>query len=382
MKTNWQTKKLDKVCDVEYGTRVVNKRDGGSKYSVYGGGGATFFMDEYNREDRMVIARFAMSESCTRFVKGKFFLNDSGLTVLPKNNKEIDQDFLDFQLISLNDYIYSLARGAAQKNLDVPAFRGMNIYYPESLPEQQRIVAILDEAFVALAKAKENAENNLQNSRELFESYLQSVFANHGKEWEEKILGEVLQKTETVDPTKSPNKEFIYIDVSSVNKENLAIENTTLIKGKYAPSRARKLIKTNDVIFATVRPTLKRIAIIPEEFNEQVCSTGYFVLRTKEYLNNKLVFYFLRTNGFNEKMEKLQKGASYPAVTDSEVKRQIISYPKSLIEQQTIVTKFDVLSVEIKKLEAIYQQRLADLEELKKSILQKAFSGELVGECS
>src|SRR3989338_2922505 len=114
---SWQTKKLDDVCEVEYGTRVVNKKHGGSIYPVYGGGGATFFMDRYNREDRMVVARFAMSEQCTRFVNGEFFLNDSGLTLAPKNAK-ISQDFLDWQTLHLNDQIYSLARGSAQKNLD------------------------------------------------------------------------------------------------------------------------------------------------------------------------------------------------------------------------------------------------------------------------
>jgi type I restriction enzyme S subunit len=245
------------------------------------------------------------------------------------------------------------------------------------LSEQKQIVCILDEAFEEIATAKTNAEKNLQNARALFESHLQSVFTQRGDAWEEKMIGEVLQKTETVDPTKSPHKEFIYIDVSSVNKENLTIENSTLIKGKDAPSRARKFIRTNDVIFATVRPTLRRIAIIPEEFNGQVCSTGYFVLRTKEYLNNKFMFYFLRTNSFNEKMDKMQKGASYPAVTDSEVRRQIIPYPKSLIEQHAIVAKFDELSKETQRLEAIYQQKLDALEELKKSMLHQAFSGEL-----
>src|SRR3989344_2245888 len=120
MKNNWQIKKLDEVCNIEYGIRVVRKRDGGSKYPVYGGGGETFALDEYNREDRMVIARFAMSEQCTRFIKGKFFLNDSGLTVSPKNTGELSQEFLDLQMFTLNDDIYSLARGAAQKNLDVP----------------------------------------------------------------------------------------------------------------------------------------------------------------------------------------------------------------------------------------------------------------------
>ena len=71
--STYPLKKLSEVCEIEYGTRVVNRRDGWKIYSVYGWGGATFFMDEYNREDQMIIARFAMSEKCTRFVKWKFF---------------------------------------------------------------------------------------------------------------------------------------------------------------------------------------------------------------------------------------------------------------------------------------------------------------------
>ena len=236
---------------------------------------------------------------------------------------------------------------------------------------------VLDEVFANVAKAKENAEKNLANSKELFESYLQSVFENTGKNWEEKKLGEVIHKTKNINPSSNPEKEFIYIDVSSVNKENLSIENTTLLKGKDAPSRARKLVQTNDIIFATVRPTLRRVAIIPNEYNNQVCSTGYFVLKGKEFIENKLIFYFLLTNGFNKRMEKLQKGASYPAVNDSEFREQIISYPKSIPEQKSIIAKLDALSAETKKLEKIYQQKLANLDELKKSVLKKAFNGKL-----
>ena len=138
MKEGWVIKKLDDACEVEYGTRVVRKRDGGTIYPVYGGGGATFFMDTFNREDCMIVARFAMSEQCTRFVKGKFFLNDSGLTVKPKDDSEILPDLLNLQMHFLNDYIYSLSRGTAQRNLDVPKFRNIKIAYPKSLPEQKR----------------------------------------------------------------------------------------------------------------------------------------------------------------------------------------------------------------------------------------------------
>jgi type I restriction enzyme S subunit len=101
------------------------------------------------------------------------------------------------------------------------------------------------------------------------------------KGWETKTFDDVLQKTETVNPRQSPEDEFDYIDLSSVSNETFQIEKTQRLKGINAPSRARQLVKANDVLFATVRPTLQRIAIVPNEFHGQVCSTGYFVLRLR-----------------------------------------------------------------------------------------------------
>jgi type I restriction enzyme, S subunit len=192
--------------------------------------------------------------------------------------------------------------------------------------------------------------------------------------WEIKKLGEVIQKTETVDPTKNPDKDFVYVDVSSVNNKGFFIENGTILNGKDAPSRARKLIRTNDVIFATVRPTLKRIALVEEEFDKQVCSTGYFVFRPKEFINNKLLFYFLLSDSFNGEMEKLQKGASYPAVTDSEVRNQVISFPKSLPEQQRIVAILDETFASIAKAKANAEQNLSNAKELFEGYLQNVFA--------
>lgn len=296
-----------------------------------------------------------------------------------KVSDKLDRRFLFhwFLLEETAKQIDSTSTGARMPRANMNYVLEFEIPLPP-LPEQKRIVAVLDKSFTALAKAKENAEKNLGNAREMFKSVLENVFEKRGKNWEEEKLEEVLKKTETVDPTKTPKKEFIYLDVSSVNKETKEIESTVWLMGKDAPSRARKLVKTNDIIFATVRPTHNRIAIISEKYNNQICSTGYFVMRVKEILNFKLLFYFLLTKSFNDQMEKLQKGASYPAVTDGEVKNQAIQFPISLIEQQAIVQKLDSLSTETKKLEAIYQQKLADLEELKKSLLQKAFNGELV----
>jgi len=191
--------------------------------------------------------------------------------------------------------------------------------------------------------------------------------------WEIKKLGEVLVKTETVDPTKKPNEEFTYLDVSSVNKETKEIENATVLLGKNAPSRARKLVRTNDVIFATVRPTHSRVALITEEYDEQVCSTGYFVLRGKDFIFNQYLFYFLLTNEFNQQMEKLQKGASYPAVTDAEVKSILLPFPKSLPEQQRIVSILDECFTAIDKAKANAEQNLKNAKELFESYLQGVF---------
>jgi type I restriction enzyme, S subunit len=160
------------------------------------------------------------------------------------------------------------------------------------------------------------------------------------KGWEIKKLGEILQKTETVNPILSPEDEFNYIDVSSVSNSSFQIQTSQRLKGRNAPSRARKLVRTGDIVFATIRPTLQRIAIVPDDLDGQVCSTGYFVLRPRNDIDNRWVFYYLFTKNFTEEMEARQKGASYPAVTDGDVKDQEIPLPP-LPEQKRIVAKLD-----------------------------------------
>ena len=394
MKQGWEMKSLGEIADVQYGFTDKSTEEGDYRYvritDINNNGELISTEKKYlkhSKEAEGFLIRdndLLMARTGATFAKVLLY-EDFEPSVFASyliriKFKEKIENKLYWYFTKTKSYweqANSLASGAAQPHFNGAAVKQVIFSYPKSLPEQQRIVAILDEAFAAIAKAKANAEQNLKNARELFENYLQGVFEKKGEGWEEKTLGEVLVKTETTDPTKKPNDEFIYLDVSSVNKETKEIENATVLLGKDAPSRARKLVRTNDVIFATVRPTHSRVALITEEYHEQVCSTGYFVLRAKEFLSNNLVFYFLLTYSFNKQMEKLQKGASYPAVTDSEVKGIYISFPKSIKEQQTIVQKLDALSAETKKLEALYQQKIVDLEELKKSILHKAFNGEL-----
>lgn len=374
----WEIKQWKDVLDIKSGRNQTQVENPKGKYPILGSAGKIMGSanDFICDEGTTIVGRKGTIDN-PLFIESKFWNVDTafGLHALDGLNKR-------FLFYFCRSYDFTKQdKGSGRPSLVKSDLQLIKMPIP-TLPEQQHIVAILDETFAAIARAKTNAEQNLKNSKELFDSYLQNVFETKGEGWEEKTLGEVLLKTESIDPTKKPDEEFIYLDVSSVNKETKEIENASSIMGKNAPSRARKLIRTNDVIFATVRPTHSRVALITEEYNEQVCSTGYFVLRAKDFLNNNLVFYFLLTYGFNKQMEKLQKGASYPAVNDSDVKGIIIPFPKLLKEQQSIVQKLDALSAETKKLEAIYQQKINDLEELKKSVLQKAFNGELTSASS
>ena len=376
MKQGWELKKLGEVCNVGYGTRVVNKRDGGSIYPVYGGGGPTFFMDTFNRADCLVVGRFALSEKCTRFVKGQFFLNDSGLTVSPLNKNELFQNFLNLQLLFLNDYIYSLAKGAAQKNLDVSAFKNIEIHYPKSLPEQERIVSILDKAFSAIDQAKQNAKKNLKNAKELFDSYLTGIFANKGEDWEIKKLGEVCQTGAGGTPLKI-HKEYYengnipWLRSGEVDKKD--ITNCELfITEQGLNNSSAQLFPVNTVLVAMYGATAGQVGILRFECstNQAVCG----ILPNEKFIPEFLYYKFLCCK---DELVSQAVGGAQPNISQIKIKNTLVPIPP-LPEQEKIVQKLDALSVETKQLEDIYQQKVNELEDLKKSILQKAFNGELI----
>jgi type I restriction enzyme S subunit len=242
---------------------------------------------------------------------------------------------------------------------------------------QQKIVDKLNVIFSEIDKATAAAETNAKNAEALFQSYLTKVYEYELEVYEEKTIENLTLKTKNVSPEKSPDKEFVYVDVSSISNESFKIISTQKILGKNAPSRAKKNILENDVLFATVRPTLKRIALVPNNLSNQVASTGYVVLRSSKEIFPKFIFFYLFSNGFMEKMRKLQKGASYPAVTDSDVKSQRLKVPPLSI-QKDILRKIESLFEQHSLISKLNQLRIEELTLLKNSILKKAFDGELV----
>ena len=174
----WHWTKLDEVMTINFGTRITRHNDAGEKYPVYGGGGESFRTDTYNREDEYVVSRFAMSQKCVRFVKGKFFMLDSGFTfsVSAANEKNVSKEFIALFLLSAQLQLYDMARGQAQRNLDMNEFRQISIPLPP-LPEQKRIVSLLNRQLVVAKKAQQAAEEELQAINALPSALLRQVFA-------------------------------------------------------------------------------------------------------------------------------------------------------------------------------------------------------------
>ena len=149
-------------------------------------------------------------------------------------------------------------------------------------------------------------------------------------------LKDALVSTQTTDPRKTPEVTFTYIDVSSVDADTLSIENPSVINGADAPGRARKNVRRGDVLFATVRPSLRRVAIVPDHLDGAICSTAFTVLRANPaLLDPSFLYYQVISDDFVCKVSELQRGSSYPAVSDSDVLNQQLPLP-ALDEQQRL----------------------------------------------
>jgi type I restriction enzyme S subunit len=219
-------------------------------------------------------------------------------------------------------------------------------------------VGILDEVFEGVAKAKENVEGNLRNVSEVFEAYLQSVFTNCGKGWEENSLGNIC---EIYQPRTISTKEMKHDGQYVVYGANGVIGKYD----NYNHEESQLFITCRGATCGSVNISTPKAWI----------NGNAMVVRPKdESLNREFLTYFFR-NG--SEISKTITGAAQPQITRTTLAPLKIGFPKSLSEQKSIVTKLDALSTETKKLEAIYKTKLNHLEELKKSILKKAFNGEL-----
>ncbi|CAC9651271.1 restriction endonuclease subunit S [bacterium endosymbiont of Bathymodiolus sp. 5 South] len=233
-------------------------------------------------------------------------------------------------------------------------FKKLKVPLP-SLSEQQRIVKILDKAFVAIDKAKQNAEQNLKNAKELFESYLNRIFEEKGDDWEEKTWGELIEIRSGRNQKEVLNPNGKYPVLGSAGKimgyaDKYICEKGTTVIGRKGTIDKPLFIETN---FWNV-------------------DTAFGLIAGKS-LTKEFLLYFCKSFNFKE----LDKGTTLPSLVKKDLITITMSYPKSKEEQKCIVTQLNDLQTQTKKLETIYQHKINNLVELKKTILQKAFKGEL-----
>jgi type I restriction enzyme S subunit len=159
--------------------------------------------------------------------------------------------------------------------------------------------------------------------------------------WPTATIGSVCKPAELSDPRERPNVAFRYVDISSIDRHQKRIVAAPKIIGAEAPSRARQEIRTGDILVSTVRPNLNAVAVVPEELDGQIASTGFCVLRpTEPKILGRFLFYYCRTGAFVDALVTQVRGAQYPAVSDGNVKAIEVPLPPPM-EQRRIVDILD-----------------------------------------
>ena len=199
--------------------------------------------------------------------------------------------------------------------------------------------------------------------------------ASFPKGWIKVVLKNLVENIQKINPRETSDKMYYYCDIDSINNSKLKITTPKQVIGSEAPSRARQLIKKHDILFSTVRTYLKNIAIVPDNLDGQLASTGFCVIRPT--INHKFVFYYVQSKSFLDVLNNIQRGTSYPAVRNNDVLSTLIPLPP-LNEQKRIVSKIESIFGNIDSIEKQVNDAIRSLNTLKQSVLKLAFEGKLV----
>jgi len=276
--------------------------------------------------------------------------------------------------------LMSWATGATAQGIRQAELKRVAMPVPP-LPEQQRIVGILDEAFEGIARAKANAEKNLLNARALFESHLQSVFTQRGKGWEEKPLAELCDSSRVITYGVIKLGEEVPDGIPCLRTSNvrwLRIETDGMkrIAPALSSEYSRTILKGGEVL-VNVRGTLGGVAVAaPEMAGWNVSREVAVVPVNSSRVNPTFLSYLIGSGTSQHWLGSVKKGAAYVGINIEDLRLLPVSAP-ALNKQLEVVRHLESLEEETQRLEAIYQQKLAALDEFKKSLLRQAFTGQL-----
>lgn len=287
---------------------------------------------------------------------------------------KVQPRFLFYLLRSKMDELLTLAsRGATVHRLDFAQVRSLQLALPP-LPEQKRIVAVLDEAFEAIAIARANAEKNHENARAIFEGHLESVFSQRGEGRVVRTMADICAITSVlVDPREGAYRELVHVGAGNIESKTSALHDLKtakeegLISGKF-------LFDDSMVLYSKIRPYLVKVA--RPSFSGLCSADMYPLAPTTGLITRDFLFYLLLSRPFTDYAIQGSARAGMPKVNREHLFAYQVPLP-SVEEQTALAEQLDSLREETQRLESVYQRKLDTLDTLKQSFLHHAFSGQL-----
>jgi len=404
----WQVKRLGEVASVACGSGFPKKYQGKSsgKYPFFKVSDMNFTGNEiymthaanyvdvedlvtlkakYHSAGTIVFPKVggAIATNKKRLLTCDAFFDNNVMGVTPKTG--LSSEFIYKFFLSLD--LYDLSNKAALPSITGATVQELKIPLPP-IPEQQRIVAILDQAFADIEKARANAEQNLKNARELFDSYLQQVFSQWGDGWTTRMMSDksLLQMVDGDRghnyPKKSDFKDeghCLFLSTKNVRPNGFKFQDTVFISEERDNLLRKGRLKRNDVLITT-RGTIGNLALFDDsvKYKNIRINSGMLILRPNvSQILPSYLFEIMRSNIVKSQVLAKTSGAAQPQLPIQTLNTFSFPVPESLIEQKEMVLKLQELEKKASMLQAVYLHKLDSLDELKKSLLQKAFSGEL-----
>ena len=314
----------------------------------------------------------------------KLLLNQRVGNFKPKD--KLSKEYLFYFLLTKVEENLAISAGSAQPNLSTLQIN--NFMLPLfNLDIQKQIVEILDKAFESIEKAKVNIEKNIENTKELFQSRLNEIFSQKGDDWEERKLRNITTKIGSGSTPRGGQSSYKESGISLIRSMN--VHDNGFKKDKLAfidEAQAKKLdnvtIEENDILLNITGASVARCCIAPKDYLPARVNQHVSIIRIKDnILFPKFLHYSLTSKENKDNLLGIgEQGATRQAITKVQIENFVVKFPKDINIQIKLVNELENLNEQTKQLEKHYKQKLKNLEELKKSILQKAFSGELLND--
>ena len=312
--------------------------------------------------------------------KGEDALLNQRVCRLQNFSDELSAKFLSYGINKYLQDIEDVTGFTTVKHISASQIKNIEFPLPP-IPEQQRIVAILDQAFADIEKARANAEKNLKNARELFDSYLNQVFSQRGEGWIEKEWGDLCSFVRGPfggSLKKSMFKESGYTVFEQKHAIHDHIEQFRYFidEDKFLEMKRFKVIP-GEMIMSCSGVTLGRVSVIPDGAPQGIINQALLKLTPKDGTDIHFIKYWIRSPIFQEIIFKDSGGAAQPNVPAAKLLKVIKLSIPNIAHQHIVVNKIQSFLEINQELIKVYETKLKSLDELKKSLLQKAFAGEL-----